>query len=62
MLGATVSTQQGSTSIVDRFLARDEKSPTQYRALRRLEATSKHFGATGWMDVWTDLEVRQFSL
>ncbi len=56
-VGATVSTQQHSTSIVERFLARDEKSPTQYRALRRLEATSKHFGATGWMDVWTDLAV-----
>jgi len=50
-----VSTQHNPTSIVERFLARDEKSPTQYRALRRLEAASKHFGATGWMEAWTDL-------
>jgi hypothetical protein len=55
-VGATVSTQQHPASVVERFLARDEKSPTQYRALRRLDATSKHFGATGWMDAWTDLD------
>jgi hypothetical protein len=50
------STQDSSTSIVARFLARDEKSPTEYRALRRLEATSKKLGATAWMEAWTDLD------
>jgi hypothetical protein len=43
-------------SILARFLARNDKSPIQYRALRRLEATNKKFGASAWMDVWTDVD------
>jgi hypothetical protein len=42
--------------MVARFLARDDKSPIQYRALRRLEARNQKFGASAWMDVWTDVD------
>jgi hypothetical protein len=42
--------------MVERFLARDDKGPVRYRALRRLEAHNKHFGASAWMDVWTDVD------
>lgn len=55
-LGAAVFTQHNSTSIVERFLARDDKGPIRYRALRRLEAHNKKFGASAWMDVWTDVD------
>jgi hypothetical protein len=46
--------------VVERFLARDERKPAQYRALRRLEASSKKLGASAWMDVWTDLDPAGF--
>ena len=59
-LGAAVSTQHSSPSIVERFLARDEKSPTEYRALRRLEASSKKLSASAWMEAWTDLDAGVF--
>jgi hypothetical protein len=51
-----VSTQHGSAAIVERFLTRDDKGPSHYRALRRLEASNKKFGASAWMDVWTDVD------
>jgi hypothetical protein len=42
--------------MVERFLARDDKGPTHYRALRHLEASNNKFGASAWMDVWTDVD------
>jgi hypothetical protein len=29
--------------------------PTQYRALRHLDARSERLGASGWMDAWTEV-------
>jgi hypothetical protein len=42
-----------SPPILERFLALDDPSPTQYRALRHLEANNDHFEKGAWMDVWT---------
>lgn len=43
-------------SLLGRFLARNDPSPDQYRALRRLEAHNERFGVTGWMNVWTEAD------
>ena len=47
---------QDSLTILERFLARHDPAPEQYRALRHLEACSKSLGATAWMDAWTDVD------
>jgi hypothetical protein len=49
----TASTRQ---QVIERFLAREDQGPSQYRALRRLDARNLHFGASAWMDVWTDAD------
>jgi hypothetical protein len=41
---------------LQRFLARGESPTVAYRALRHLEANNAHFGAKGWMDVWTEFD------
>ena len=41
---------------LQRFLARGESPTVAYRALRHLEAANAHFGARGWMDVWTEFD------
>jgi hypothetical protein len=48
-------------SILDRFLALDDPTPTQYRALRHLEANNDHFEKNAWMDVWTQGDATGFS-
>ncbi len=47
---------QGSHSLVQRFLARSDTPPVAYRALRHLEAHNAHFGASAWMDAWTEFD------
>ena len=42
--------------MVDRFLARTDLPPFQYRALRHLDARNEHFGAAAWMDAWTEVD------
>jgi hypothetical protein len=49
------STRQ-PVKVIERFLAREDNGPAQYRALRRLDARNLHFGASAWMDVWTDAD------
>jgi hypothetical protein len=41
-------------SILERFLALDDPAPTEFRALRHLEARNDHFEKSAWMDVWTE--------
>ena len=64
---ATGSVRQGSLlsalspvsqdpPILDRFYARHDPPPAQYRALRHLDARNEHFGASAWMDAWTDVD------
>src|SRR5438093_2212726 len=47
-------------SILERFLALDDPTPTQYRALRHLEAQNDRFEERAWMDVWTDADSSGF--
>jgi hypothetical protein len=49
-----------SPAILQRFLALDDPTPTQFRALRRLEARNEKFEKSAWMDVWTDAEASGF--
>ncbi len=41
---------------LQRFLARGDTPTVAYRALRHVEASNAHFGARGWMDVWTEFD------
>ncbi len=43
----------GTPAILQRFLALDDPSPTEFRALRHLEAENDKFGMRASMDVWT---------
>jgi hypothetical protein len=40
--------------ILQRFLALDDPSPTEYRVLRHLDARNDKFEKSAWMDVWTE--------
>jgi hypothetical protein len=42
--------------ILQRFLALDDPTPTEYRALRHLDARNDHFEKSAWMDVWTEAD------
>ena len=56
LLTAVGSAQQRSPTVLERFLARTDPGPDHYRALRRLDAHNMHFGASAWMDVWTEAD------
>lgn len=45
-----------NTDILQRFLAIGDQTPTDYRALRHLDARNDHFDSSAWMDVWTDAD------
>src|SRR5947208_7717525 len=48
-------------AVVQRFLARAEEPPVEYRALRRLEAQNPKFKQSAWMIAWTEYDhVRGF--
>jgi len=49
-----------SPVILQRFLALDDPTPTQYRALRHLEARNDKFEKSAWMDVWTEGDASGF--
>jgi len=46
--------------VLERFFALDGSGPTQYRALRRLDARNDKFNSVAWMDAWTDADPRGF--
>jgi hypothetical protein len=50
------SVQSAGVSILQRFLAKDDGPPVEYRALRHLEAHNVHFRANAWMDAWTEYD------
>ena len=55
--GATLDAHFGqSAPLLQRFLQRADGPPVEYRALRHLEARNDHFGATAWMDAWTEFD------
>jgi hypothetical protein len=46
----------GHSTVVQRFLARAEEAPVEYRALRRLEAENPKFNQRAWMVAWTEFD------
>jgi hypothetical protein len=42
--------------ILQRFLALDDPTPSEIRALRHLDARNEHFDSDAWMDVWTEID------
>jgi hypothetical protein len=60
-LAATLAAHPGAAgpndaapAILQRFLSLDDPTPSQYRALRHLEARNEKFEKSAWMDVWTE--------
>src|SRR4051812_42388269 len=47
-------------SLLQRFLAVDDPTPAQFRALRHLEARNEKFDKSAWMDVWTEGDASGF--
>ena len=50
----------GAPAILQRFLSLDDPTPSQYRALRHLEARNEKFEKSAWMDVWTEGDASGF--
>src|SRR5450759_1869603 len=48
--------QPGRAPLLQRFLARADGPPVEYRALRHLEANNPHFNQSAWMDAWTEYD------
>lgn len=48
------ATPSAEPSALARFLALDDPNPTQFRALRHLEASNSRFEKSARMDVWTE--------
>jgi hypothetical protein len=51
-----LASQAGPPSVLQRFLARAEEPPVEYRALRRLEAQNPKFKQSAWMLAWTEYD------
>ena len=47
---------QGHPTGLQRFLARGDEPPVEYRALRRLEAQNPKFKQSAWMLAWTEYD------
>jgi hypothetical protein len=47
---------QRAPTLLQRFLARVDEPPVEYRALRHLEANNPHFHQSATMDVWTEYD------
>jgi hypothetical protein len=47
---------QPQPTVLQRFLARAEEPPVEYRALRRLEAQNPKFKQSAWMLAWTEYD------
>jgi hypothetical protein len=48
--------QTNQPTVLQRFLARAEEPPVEYRALRRLEADNPKFKQRAWMLAWTEYD------
>lgn len=54
---ATVHAQHpAEPTVLQRFLARGEEPPVEYRALRRLEAQNPKFKQSAWLLAWTEYD------
>ncbi|MCU1383907.1 MAG: hypothetical protein JWL71_2604 [Acidobacteria bacterium] len=52
--------EHAALTILQRFLSLDDPTPTQFRALRHLEARNEKFEKSAWMDVWTEGDATGF--
>ena len=50
----------GASPLLQRFLALEDPTPTQFRALRHLEARNDKFEKSARMDVWTEADPSGF--
>ena len=50
------TTLQAPPTVLQRFLARAEEPPVEYRALRRLDAQNPKFKQSAWMLAWTEYD------
>jgi hypothetical protein len=50
-----------SPPVLARFLALDDPSPSEFRALRHLDANNDKFDMHAWMDVWTEISPSGFT-
>jgi len=57
---ADKASESANPPILQRFLAIDDPTPTDYRALRHLDAQNAHFDKSAWMDVWTEADEKGF--
>src|SRR5512138_2408175 len=53
---AVVPASGPGATLLERFLARVEEPPVEYRALRHFEASNPHFHQSASMDVWTEFD------
>ena len=53
---ALLSAAQSGPTPLQRFLARGEEPPVNYRALRRLEAHNPKFNQSAWLTAWTEFD------
>src|ERR1700722_806382 len=51
-----VTAAQAQATALQRFLARGEEPPGEYRALRRLEGQNSKFKQSAWMLAWTEYD------
>ena len=54
-------TEAEHLAVLERFLATDDSSPTEFRARRHLEARTAHLDQAAWMDVNTEGTTSGFS-
>jgi hypothetical protein len=59
-VGAASTSRDSTPSILQRFLALGDPTPSQFRALRHLEARSDRFEKSASMDVWTEGDATGF--
>jgi hypothetical protein len=50
----------GVPRILERYLALGDPDPTQFRALRHIDAYNENFDKSAWMDVWTEADEQGF--
>src|SRR6185436_7830981 len=60
MHAGAVGPSNAAPAILQRFLSLDDPTPTQFRALRHLEARNDKFEKSAWMDVWTEGDASGF--
>jgi hypothetical protein len=61
VLPVGASSSATSSNLIASFFSRSEQPLHQYRAFRRMHATSDNGKYEAWLDAWTELKDGQFS-